>query len=200
MRIVPTLRQQQGRARLRQIRHTVNMFRDDRWDGLVRARNQLVRTTTFTGITACGLLGLAVTMRVPPPAVVGAATFYLVGGVIGLVNQLRKDAETGSAVEDYGLSTARLVYTPLFSGVAAVGGVLLTALLAVNVVQTGAANAAQPTIDQAAQLLRIFDLGQSPFGLIIAAIFGLTPNQLISRLKQQTDQVKEEIRSTQGPS
>ncbi len=124
----------------------------------------------------------------------------LVGGVIGLVNQLRKDAETGSAVEDYGLSTARLVYTPLFSGVAAVGGVLLTALLAVNVVQTGVANAAQPTIDQAAQLLRIFDLGQSPFGLIIAAIFGLTPNQLISRLKQQTDQVKEEIRSTQGPS
>ncbi len=66
-----------ARARLRQLSRTVNVFRDHRWDGLVRARNQLVKTPIFTGVTACGLLGLAVTTRVHPEAVVEAATFYL---------------------------------------------------------------------------------------------------------------------------
>src|SRR5207244_179348 len=44
------------RARLRQVRRAVNEYRDERWDGLVRARLRLVRSAVMTAWTAYGLL------------------------------------------------------------------------------------------------------------------------------------------------
>jgi hypothetical protein len=48
-----------------------------------------------------------------------------------------------------------------------------------------------------ASLRDIFDLGRYPFGLIIAAIFGLTPQLLIDRLQKQTNRYTEELKETQ---
>jgi hypothetical protein len=155
-----------------------------------------------------------------------------VGAIVGLFNRLGADSEAESAVDDYGLARARLVHTPLFCGLAAVGGVVITALLPVvlNVaavtpraatasptavsaparqatgnptLTTGAAATAAATADsgqEAPSLVAIFDLQRHPFGLVIAAIFGLTPRLLIRRLQEQTDRYKADLRSTKAPA
>jgi hypothetical protein len=60
---------------------------------------------------------------------VTAGILFFVGAIIGLFNRLYLDGHTDSGVEDFGLSTARLVSTPLASGLAAVFGVLVSVLL-----------------------------------------------------------------------
>ena len=42
----------------------------------------------------------------------------------------------------------------------------------------------------------VFSLADYPFGIVIAAIFGLTPGLLLARLRQQTDEYKEELART----
>ncbi len=273
----------QARAILRVVRRTVNEFRDDRSDGLVRAHNRLIGTMVFTGLTAYVLLALALLAEVPSRTIEAAAAFYLVGAIVGLFNRLHAESGTEAAIQDYGLSRARLIQTPLFSGLAAVGGVLLTAMLtaalndellvppaAVTPATTasaagvgaptttptaaGAALVGAPTApvdiaspaalatvtptatatptttsanlaaaspnaedagtgvgDQDAvrdaleeqpipQLPDIFDLNGNRFGLVIAAIFGLTPNLLIRRLQEQTDRYKDDLQSTEAPN
>jgi hypothetical protein len=64
----------------------------------------------------------------------------------------------------------------MFSGLAAVGGVLLTQKLT--------------------SLVDIFDPKNILSGLIVAAAFGLTPNVLIGTLQKQTEQYKTDLKST----
>ncbi len=123
--------------------------------------------------------------------------FYLVGALVGLFNRLRGEADSDSAVEDYGLALARLVHTPLFSGLAAVSGVLLTAILAGF---SGVATTSSGTAS-ASLLSDIFKL--NPGSLLLAALFGLTPGLLIDRLGQAkalTDNIKATGAPNQTPS
>ena len=63
----------EGRADFRKVRHAINEYRDSRVDGLVRARNGLMRTILVTGLIAYMLLGLAMLMGVSSTAVGSAA-------------------------------------------------------------------------------------------------------------------------------
>jgi hypothetical protein len=74
------------------------------------------------------LLTIAIIRGAQQSAIAAASVFYLVGGMIGLLNQLRSASRCDTAVEDYGLSTARLITMPLICGLAAIGGVVLTAM------------------------------------------------------------------------
>lgn len=105
-----------ARELLREVHHAINDFRDECRLGLVRARNQLLRTVFATSTVAFLLLALAISVSVPPHTVIAATSFFLVGAVVGLFNRLYLDASAQTAVEDYGLSVARLLHTPLFSG------------------------------------------------------------------------------------
>ena len=117
----------EAREILRTIHNTIIVFRDDRWDGLVRARNRLVRTTLYTGVFTFVLLGVTIVVGAPLAAIEAAALFSLVGVIFGgLIIRLYLDSTNDSAVEDYGLATVRLVQTSLLSGLAAIGGVVLT--------------------------------------------------------------------------
>src|SRR5207248_4556990 len=117
------------------------------------------------------------------PALIGVATaFFLVGGLIGLFNQCYNDAQAGTVVDDYGLTTARLLMTPLVSGLAAVAGVIIVAVLSIAQLRLGS--------DPGVGLVDLFDVQRLMFNLIVAATFGLTPGLLIDRLKQQTEQYK----------
>jgi formate-dependent nitrite reductase membrane component NrfD len=69
---------------------------------------------------------------------------------------------------------------PVLSGIAAVGGVVITRL-------GGTATDMNVTLDQ------IFSLKDYPFGVIVAAIFGLTPGLLLERLRAETDAYKKQI-------
>jgi hypothetical protein len=122
------------------------------------------------------------------------AAFYIVGAIVGLFSRLGAEAEAEAAVEDYGLSRARLFHTPLFSGLAAVGGVVITLLL--DNMLNGSGQTPQPAMP----LADIFDLNQNRQGLVIAAVFGLTPSLLVRRLQEQTDTYKKELRSSEAAS
>jgi hypothetical protein len=124
----------QARAVLREVRRVINEYRDARREGLVRSRNQLLWTGIVTSLAAYALLAIAVLTvpdgRVGREAIIAAAAFFLVGAVVGLFDQLRRGSGTETAPEeDYGVTRARLLYIPLLSGLAAVGGVLVTAML-----------------------------------------------------------------------
>jgi hypothetical protein len=166
----------QGRSILREVRHALNEFRDDRWEAIVRVRNQFVCTMILTGLTLYVLLQFTVLAGVSQPAMIAATAFYLVGALVGLFGRLYNESQTSKSIDDYRLTLARTVATPMFSGLAAVGGVLLTQKL------TSPGD--------------IFDPKNILSGLIVAAVFGLTPNLLIGVLQKQSEQYKTDLKST----
>ena len=192
----------EARLILRDIRHAINRFRDARREALVRSRNQLVWTGMVTGPVAYALLALAVLVGSPQQNVVSAVVFFLVGAIVGLFDQLRVSAKARSAEEDYGLSQARLFYTPVLSGLAAVGGVLITAMLVATMsgptlLYPEPATAPNPEVPPVSV---IFDLDTHRFGLLIAAMFGLTPSLLVERLQGQANRFKDDLESTSAQS
>jgi len=217
-----------ARATLRDVRSVVNQYRDGRREALVRGRNHLAAVGMLTGLTAYALLALAVLVQAPAKGIMAAAAFYLVGAVVGLFDQLRLSSRGRTPTEeDYGLERARLVYAPILSGLAAVGGVAITALLYATVSgslivyqppptppaqasATPTTASAQVTNSQAQSganvltlpsptLNEVFDLDSNQFGLVLAAVFGLTPGLLVSRLQGQADRIKADLQSTSAP-
>ena len=175
-----------ARAALMQVRAAINEFRDSRREALVRSRNRLYGAVIFSGITGCTFLYLAILSGATKTEILAASAFYLVGGVVGLV-KLLQSAATGSAAaqDDYGLGIVRLIQTPLLAGLAAIGGVVLVEL-----------TQGQEILD----LKTTFDLGENPYGLVVAAFFGLTPALLLSSLQQRTDQYRTDLTSVSPAS
>jgi riboflavin transporter FmnP len=181
----------EARADLRRVRRSIDEFRSDRWAGLVRARNLLTLGAGLTGLVLYSLLWLAI-IQGAGTATIGAATsYFLVGAMVGLFNQLYSDSKATTVVDDYGLSLARLMVTPLISGVAAVSGVVVISMLSVSQLATDASRAAF-------SLAEFFDLGKLPFNVVVAATFGLTPGLLLDRLKQQTEQYKADLQTSKA--
>jgi len=121
--------QAQARIVLRDVRRAIDDFRDEARRGLVRAKVGLVLTGTLTALAAFALLAVSIISGATPDAIMAAIIFYLIGTVVGLLNQLRTDSQSIKAVEDFGLSRARVFHIPVISGLAAVGGVLVSAIL-----------------------------------------------------------------------
>jgi hypothetical protein len=257
----------EARIALRQVRRAINNFRDESRSRLVRSRTRLLATMTFTGVITYVLLAFAVNIQEPreenaglssSDPIVAAAAFYLVGAVVGLFNRLYVESGDAAAGEDYGLSRARLLLTPMLSGLAAVGGVLITGMLsgvvAVNAV-TPSAVVAMPTpaaptptvvlpaipspeaagtnpldassagsaaaksgakgtalalvaAERRATLVPreplavsdVFTLKDYPFGLVLAALFGLTPKAFLERLQRSSEESRLDLRSTEAHS
>ena len=111
--------------------------------------------------------------------------FYLVGSVVGLFSEVyTRSRRLRGVSDDSGIEFVRLLTIPQLSGIAGVLGVVLTRLGGT------ATSSGTPT------LADIFSLAAYPFGIVIAAIFGLTPGLLLARLRQQTDEYKEELART----
>jgi hypothetical protein len=120
---------QLARAVLRHVRNSLNEYRNTRWNGLVLARNRLLATFMVTGMIVFALLAIAILSRAERLTIIAATVFYLVGATTGLCNRLRSESQAESAIPDYGLSAARLITIPLFSGLGAIGGLLFVAYL-----------------------------------------------------------------------
>jgi len=176
----------EARQYIRQARLEINTYRDQRRAGLVRARNRLAMTSVLAGLTLYALLWQQILGHVSQETVGAAAAYFLLGSIVGLFNRLRLDVESEAGVDDYGLSIARLLVTPLLSGIAAIGGVMLIAILTMTHAASG---------NGASELERYVQLSGHPFNLVIAAVFGLTPALLTERLNQQVDQLKQELAS-----
>jgi hypothetical protein len=185
----PKRRAQSPRTALREVRYAINEYRDTTRDGLAQARNRLLRTILVAGVVAYLLVAIAILAGVNPHNLQSAAAFFLVGALVGLFNRLRIEASSNRAIDDFGLFEARLLHTPLISGLAAVGGVFLIAIapLATGIMAESAGATALP------KMTEVFDVAENQIGLLVAALFGLTPNSIIGSLQTQTDRLKHDL-------
>ncbi len=123
-----------------------------------------------------------------------ATVLYLVGVLVGLFGRLQ-GLGSASVEEDFGLDTAHLLAVPILSGIAAVVGVVLVGpLLKIEDINIGAPSVAAGE----SALPAIFNLGRNPGALIIAGLFGLTPELLIRYLKSQPDRFAKGLSTTEA--
>ncbi len=176
------------RIRLKEVRHTINEFRDTTWNGLLQLRNQTMSVLILTEIATFILLGVAVLGGASPPVILAAVAFFLVGASVGLFNRLYQQAHADTAVEDYGLTTVGLLSLPVYSGLAGIGGVMLFSL------------GSQPSVAPGAGLEHVFDLRANSTGLVVAAVFGVAPGLLLRRLGELAESYKRDLRSTNPSS
>jgi uncharacterized membrane protein len=177
-----------ARATIALVRRELNTFREGLVTKFIQTRNRLIISSYFTWLAVLALLAFVVTVgNVRHELLYGATIYFFTGALVGLINRLRHDANDRSVEDDYGLSTTLLLHIPLFSGVAAVTGVFLVALA--GQLPTSQAGG-QSIFDQA------FIIGSYPYGLIIAAAFGLTPDLLFHHLRKETEVLKEKSQST----
>jgi hypothetical protein len=183
-----------ARIALREVRSTLNSFRDKSWEGIARARNRLLASIAVTGTITHILLGVAILSSdvvVDHQAFIAATAFYLIGAVTGLFGRFYNESVASSAVDDFGFSTARLIATPLLSGLAGIGGVLLTVIVAaLGDVALGRDISMQVMLDG------IFKL--DPRLLFAAAAFGLTPNLLIRGLQEKAKKFESDLESSKA--
>jgi hypothetical protein len=188
------------RARLSKVKATVDQFRDGRRYGLVSARSSLYGPIVLGGVFAYFLLGLALIGGAKAEQIIAGLVFYGVGVLIGIFRHLAEASAADSQVEeDYGLDDARLFQRPLFSGVAAVGGVVVTTILVTLAPEvTANGQQQQQARPETPTLTQIFDLEKNPLAIVYAAIFGLTPTLLAARLGVAAEKFKVDLRSTQA--
>jgi hypothetical protein len=188
-----------ARPLLREVRHAINEFRDGLFEDLVRARDQLKRTTLVASIIAYALLALAVAVQVPAPPLVAAASFFLVGAMVGLFAWLAESRSAHSVVDDFGLFETRAFTNTLLAGLTAVAGVLLLATFesaAISLLPT-APPSPGATTGSVVDIGYVFDLSTNPLGLVVAAVFGLVPGRLTTTLTRNSDDLKRQIGSSQ---
>jgi uncharacterized membrane protein len=187
----------EARNALRDARQTLNEFRASIWDGLVRVRNLILGTSLITGLLTYVLLCVIITMNVRVESMKAAIIFYLVGAIVGLFSRLYTESQSDSAIDDYGLTVARLVVIPVLSGLAAVAGVLIVAIISLNLLN---APGTTPPSTGLPKLEVVYDLVQNRQGIVVAALFGLTPNLLINILQQKADYAKTQLKNSSTPN
>lgn len=191
-----------AKGMLREVRSTLNDYRDKRWEGLVRQRGRLMKAIVLAGIVTHALL--CITLLSDPPAlarqsftplqygILSAAIFYMVGAIAGLFVRFSGESQGGTSVDDFGLSTIRLIATPVLSGLAGVLGVLVTETLA----SLGEPALLGSVTTKSLDLATLFTL--DPRLLLTAAIFGVTPNLVIRGLQQKANEYENELQSTKA--
>jgi hypothetical protein len=176
------------------VRRVVNEYRDDLSAGLVRLRARVVRLQLLMGMTAYVVVILAILQQVEAKYVVSFAAFYLIGAITGLAQAAYAESHAEPAVEDYGLSKARLLLSPLLSGVAAVGGVLLVALLSGHPLGLDLLG---QTAQAKESVLVNLTIARYPGAIVVAAIFGLSPELLLRRIRSLGDELQLAIKASE---
>jgi hypothetical protein len=126
-----------ARIDLSQIRSDINQYSDDRWARLVNNRKIMMVTAALTGIFTYVLLVVSVLLHATVPGLIAATVFYIVGVAIGLFSRLYSEwSDNNTTVDDYGLVIGRVLVTPVLSGLAAVGGILMVSLLSLTLLSS----------------------------------------------------------------
>ncbi|MFN8525880.1 MAG: hypothetical protein U0821_22500 [Chloroflexota bacterium] len=175
----------QARVAVRSIWLALHNYRDDRWDALMRARNKLLVTLAVSAIVAYGMLCLSILADSKKEILQGVVAFYFVGALVGVLDRLYSQSRASRAVDDYGLSLARLLTTPHLSGLAAILGIIFVS--AASPAATGSSDNGLST--------HIFSALNAP-SLALAAVFGLSPRLLFEEIRKRTDLAQTELKST----
>jgi hypothetical protein len=190
-----------ARVTIRVIRRALNEYRDLLWGNLIRARNRLMGGIFITGFTTYVLLCITL-LSVSPvngnadgerSAILAAAVYYLVGAIAGLFGVIYRESTTRTSsstdADDYGLTLARLIGTPLLSGLAGIGGVL--------VLQIASSTATNASLSSTLTLSSIFTINRLDY-LIAAALFGYAPSMIVRNLQQRTSKYLSGLQSSKA--
>jgi len=164
----------EARANIRIVKAALHKFTNERWDGLVRARNQLMVTAFLTAFFTYILVIIAILAHAPPMNTLDAMVFYFLGAIVGLFGRLFDERNVDTVIDDYGLSMARIIVTPLISGLAALVGVLFVTT--------------SSTIDTTIYKISLQNL-------VFASVLGFAPNLLINILRSKSEVIKGQIKS-----
>lgn len=164
--------EQKARANIRKVKSALHKFTNERWDGLVRARNQLMVTAFLTSFFTYILVIIAILANVPRMNTIDAMVFYFLGAIVGLFGRLFDERNADKVMDDYGLSMARIIVTPLISGLAALVGVLF--------------------VTTSSTLDTIYNITLQ--NLVFAAVLGFAPNILISSLQSKSEEIKGQLK------
>ena len=170
---------------LKNVRFSINDFRDSSWNGLLQVRNQTMTTLLLTNITLFAIADAVVISGASKVAILSATVFFLTGSAVGFFNRLNSQFQAKVAVEDYGLTSARIVAIPAYSGLAAVAGVVITSVAGVATGSTAPA------------LGMLFKLPPDTLLLVVSAVFGAAPDLVLSRLGDASEKFKNGIASTE---
>ena len=165
--------EQEARANIRKVKAALHKFTNERWDGLVRARNQLMGTAFLTAIFTYILVIIAILANVRPITTIDAMVFYFLGAIVGLFGRLFDERNADKVIDDYGLSMIRIIVTPLISGLAVLIGVLF--------------------VTTSSTLDTIYTITIQ--NLVLAAVLGFSPNILINKLLSKSEEIKGQIKS-----
>lgn len=182
----------EARGALRDVRRTINEYRDGLWEGLVTIRNQLMGSALITALSTYVLLGIAIIAGAAQSSILAATIFYSVGALVGLFGRLYIESQAERATDDYDLTLARIIVTPLLAGLAAVGGVPLMAMLSLTLLKTPGA----PVTNAQMGLGATYNLTSNELGIVIAAVFGLTPNLFINILQSKAKNITDQLQSS----
>src|SRR5207247_10856251 len=92
--------------------------------------NHMIVTALISAIFTYVLHSSPIIHSVNISLIVSAVIFYLVGSITGFFSRLYADSRSPTAVNDYGLSQARLFVIPVLSGFAGIAGIFIRAQLA----------------------------------------------------------------------
>ncbi len=189
-----------ARVTIREIRRTLNEYRDLLWGNLIRGRNRLMGGIFITGLATYTLLITTLLAASPVTgstsversAILAAAVYYIVGAIAGLFGTIYRESTMNTSdttdADDYGLTLARLIGTPLLSGVAGLGGALLYSTVVIQVAS-----------NQSVTLTQIFTFNRIDY-LIAAALFGYTPSLIVQGLQQRTNKYLSDLQSSKASS
>ncbi len=126
--------------------------------------------------------------------------YFLVGATVGLLKHIIQLRRSHIPVDDNGLERIRLTPLPALSGLTGVAGVLLVAILS----SPGLTSVLQPNAQSTAPighflpaLSEVFSLDGNRAALVFAALFGIAPGLLVTRLGDLAVTYEQAIRSTQ---
>jgi hypothetical protein len=188
-----------ARVTIREIRRTLNEYRDIQWDNLIRGRNRLMGGIFITGFTTYVLLCIAL-LAVPSAsdvarlAILAATAYYVIGAIAGLFSTIYREStgntNTNTDADDYGLTLARLIGTPLLSGLAGIAGAMLYNTIVIQVAQATTPNPQQ-------SLSSIFNLNRLDY-LLAAALAGYAPSIIVQSLQQRANKNLSALQSSKA--
>jgi len=189
-----------ARLRMQQVTATIHELRARNWAGLIHLRNHTMAALVATETIGFALLALAMAARPSRSQLIAAWVYFLVGAAVGLLAHLVRLRSSQVAVDDYGLEEVRLALVPIVSGLAAVAGVLVMAIVTspgvADLVQVASASAARAGAPLP-PLSAVFDLADPGTRLLFAALFGIAPHLVVARLDDLARRYEDAIRSTQ---